>query len=174
MCGVSTLVVDLKGLTDDTTVFRYSLNDDYFKVVDAPDVRRGSLECVLTVRKGEGFFNLDFHTEGYVLIPCDRCLADMEQPISTDDKVVVKFGAEYSDEDDFLTVSEEEGVLDISWLVYEFVALNIPIKHVHAAGMCDAAMERLLEEHSANYKDSDEGGSPDPRWSKLMELTDKN
>lgn len=67
-------------------------------------------------------------------IPCDICLDDMDQSIETDNRLVVKFGEDYSEDDDLVTVAENEGILDVSWFIYEFIALNIPIKHVHAPG----------------------------------------
>ena len=35
-------------------------------------------------------FELSFQTEGMVSVPCDRCLDDMELPISSSDKLMVK------------------------------------------------------------------------------------
>ena len=175
MCSLETLQVDLKGVTDEISVFNYALDDDYFKFIEAPDVKKGKLKCELTIRKGTSFFELNFHTEGTIQIPCDRCLEDMNQKICTDDRMIVKFGEEYSEEDDFVTVSEEKGILDVSWFIYEFVVLNIPIKHVHEHGECDAKMMELLNEHIVGEDDGEETEKEiDPRWSKLSELLDKN
>lgn len=175
MYSAETLKIDLKGLTDETSVFNYALSDDYFQAIDAPDVKKGNIECELSVKKGVSFFELNFHTEGIIQIPCDRCLEDMDQEICTDDKMIVKFGEEYSEEDEFVVVNEDEGILDVSWFIYEFIVLNIPIKHVHAPGKCDAAMMKLLNEHTVTRSDGqDDEKEIDPRWSKLSELLDKN
>ena len=58
----------------------------------------------------------------------------MDQTIETNDRLVVKFGEKYSEDDDLVTVAENEGILDVAWFIYEFIDLNIPIKHVHAPG----------------------------------------
>ena len=50
---------------------------------------------------------------------------------------------------DLVTVPENEGILDVSWFVYEFIVLALPIRHVHAPGKCNPAMIRALNEHSA-------------------------
>ena len=45
-----------------------------------------------------------------VWVPCDRCLDDMEQPVSSADKLMVKFGHEYAEEgDNLIVIPEEEG-----------------------------------------------------------------
>ena len=33
-------------------------------------------------------------------------------------------------------IPEEEGEINIAWFLYEFVVLDIPIKHVHEPGKC--------------------------------------
>lgn len=173
MCSTDAFNIDLKGLNAEQTVLRFVLDDAYFEAIEAPDVKKGQLECVLDIRKTDTFFELNFHTEGVVQIPCDLCLDEMDQPILSDDRLIVKFGEEYSEEDDLVIVDENEGMLDVSWFIYEFIVLNIPIKHVHAPGNCNAAMMKLLEEHTVTRSDGqDKEKAIDPRWSKLAELLD--
>ena len=149
MCSIEQFRIDLKALPQGVSTYQYRLNDEYFKAIDAPDVERGELSCCLSVDRTEDFFELNFHTEGVIHIPCDICLDDMDQSIETDNRLVVKFGEDYSEDDDLVTVAENEGILDVSWFIYEFIALNIPIKHVHAPGKCNPAMIEMLKEHSA-------------------------
>ena len=98
----------------------------------------------------------------------------MDQSIETDNRLVVKFGEDYSEDDDLVTVAENEGILDVSWFIYEFIALNIPIKHVHAPGKCNPAMIRVLEEHSAVRSGEGDEKATDPRWAALEQLKKKN
>ena len=51
---------------------------------------RGELSSSLSVNRTDDFFELNFHTEGVVHIPCDICLDDMHQTIETNDRLVVK------------------------------------------------------------------------------------
>jgi uncharacterized metal-binding protein YceD (DUF177 family) len=66
------------------------LDNDYFKKIDSPEVQKGSVKAVVTARKKNQAFEIGFVLEGTVLIPCDRCLDDMEQPISYKEKLQVK------------------------------------------------------------------------------------
>ena len=71
----------------------------------------------------------------------------MEQAVKSTDSLVVKFGAEYAEEaDNLVIVPEDEGFINVAWFMYEFVALAIPMKHVHAPGECNEADESSLEE----------------------------
>ncbi len=173
MCNGVTLNVDLKGITDKMTTFQYTLNDAYFEAIGASDITNGNVICDLVVRKAETFFELNFYIEGTVQVQCDRCLDVMNQYIHTDNQLIVKLGEEYSEDDDFITIVEDDGVLDVSWFIYEFIALSIPVQHVHDADECNAEMMRLLNEHSLIGKEAEEEVIVDPRWSKLSGLFDE-
>ena len=172
MCSLETFKIDLKAMKTDEMHREYTLDDAFFKALNASEVKGGALHVSVSIRKATGFFELQFHTEGTVTVPCDLCLDDMSQPIVTDNMLIAKLGAETNtDDDEVVIVDENEGILDTSWLIYEFVALAIPIKHVHAPGKCNSAMTQKLAELSGAVRsqriDIEE---PDPRWVALAKL----
>jgi uncharacterized metal-binding protein YceD (DUF177 family) len=175
MCSLERFKIDLKGLTEEVTTYDFDLDDSFFEALDETEVESGTLHVSLSIRKASGFFELQFHTVGTVNITCDRCLDLMEQPIETDNHLVVKLGSTNSEDDDTVMVDENEGILDTSWLIYEFIALAIPIQHVHATGKCNPAMTKALEELSADRSGDEESNQPvDPRWEKLKSLKFKD
>ena len=174
MNSLESLKIDLKGLKDEETSLEFTLDDTYLEALDGADVKKGSLHVSVSIRKATGFFEFNFHTDGEIVIPCDRCLDDMTLPVDTDNCLIVKLGSVYSEEDDVIVVPENEGILDMAWLIYEFVALVIPIRHVHAPGKCNAAMMKVLEEHSTDRSSDEESSQAiDPRWEKLLQLKGK-
>ena len=185
--------IDLKGLQTGSCKYEFVLDNLYFANIDAPEIQRGKVDVLLTVKKTAQAFELTFQTDGVVMVACDRCLDDMEQSITSTDKLFVKFGAEYAEEEDnLIVIPEEDGGINVAWFMYEFVALAIPIKHVHPAGKCNKAMVTKLKKHlcsSVEEKDEimndedlvpdsagmqDEEIDIDPRWSKLKNLLDNN
>ena len=171
MNSLESLKIDLKGLKDEETSLEFTLDDTYLEALDGADVKKGSLHVSVSIRKATGFFEFNFHTDGEIVIPCDRCLDDMALPVDTDNCLIVKLGSVYSEEDDVIVVPENEGILDMAWLIYEFVALVIPIRHVHAPGKCNPAMTQALEELSSDRSSDEESNQPiDPRWAKLKDL----
>ena len=175
MCSLETFKIDLKGMKTDERRLEFDLDNDFFKALDTSEVNGGTLHVSVSIRKATGFYEFQFHTEGTVIVPCDLCLDDMEQPIETDNRLVAKLGAETNTEDDVVIVDENEGILDISWLIYEFIALVIPIKHVHAPGKCNSAMTQKLQELSgANLRGKEEAQEIDPRWEALAKLNIKD
>ena len=163
--------VDLKALSQGDNILSFVLDDAFFEAIEAPTVRRGRLQTTLTIHRTEDYFDLDFHTEGLVTVACDRCLDDLEQPISADDHLVAKFGTAYSEDDELVIVAENEGMLDVSWFIYQFVELSIPLRHVQAPGKCNPAMMKALEEHSAARSGVESvESSVDSRWAVLEKL----
>ena len=168
----------------DTAEYKYQLDNQFFLDLDAPEVQKGQVNVTLKVRKTSGVYQLNFHTEGKVVVICDRCLDEMEQTIESDDRLKVKLGEEYDETDDLVIVPEEEGYINVAWFIYEFIALSIPMKHVHAPGKCNKDMVSKLSKHlrvsgdeeEDDFEDeSEEQPQPiDPRWNELKKILDNN
>lgn len=176
MCSDVGFKIDLRELDGEYTYYNYALDDTFFASFPSSDIRRGNLGCRLTVRATDAFHELDFHIEGTVTVPCDRCLDDMELPVLADNRLVVKFGDESSEDDDLLIVDEDNPVVDVSWLMYEFVTLSLPMRHAHEDGQCNAEMTGYITgcDDSADGSAIGGDGAADPRWSKLTELLNGN
>ena len=181
----------LKDINDETRVIEYDLDDAYFKKIDSPEVQRGNVKSKVSVHKKLNTFELQFQLDGSITIPCDRCLDDMEQPIHYKEKLQVKFGDKFAEEDEIVIVPENEGAINVAWFLYEFIVLNIPIKHVHATGECNKTMVVKLKKHITRQKDdTDDDNSSldfeddddftaeevqtDPRWDGLQNITENN
>ena len=169
MCDLEPFKIDLKALREGDNLLRFDLDDSYFEAIEAQEIHRGKLHVDLSVRRVASNFELDFHIEGVVHIPCDKCLDDMEQSVSADNRLVVKFGKDAVEDDELIVVPEDEGVLDVSWLIYEFIDLDIPIQHVHAPGQCNPDMAKMLAEYMDDRSRGDEE-TTDPRWAALRKL----
>ncbi len=182
-------IIDLKGMKGDQQIETIQLDDHFFSAIEATEIQKGNLTCVVEVSQNLGGYELTFHTEGFVIVQCDRCLDEMLLPVVAENRLNVKFGEENIDEgDDLIVVSEEEGVLDLAWHIYEFIVLALPIQHVHKLGECNEMMYEEYSKHlvSANDLDLDEEdtedddefnaneersekASIDPRWEKLKD-----
>ncbi|MDR0743491.1 MAG: DUF177 domain-containing protein [Tannerella sp.] len=197
---LKTYQIDLKSLLPATVYeFNYALGDDFFESVDGPEVKQGNVNVSLSVIRASSAFELEFHINGMVTVPCDRCLDDMEVLIEAKNRLIVTFGEAYAEtSDEHVIVSEEEGFINVAWYMYEFIALAIPIKHVHEPGGCNEMMMSKLNElcvdevedgddlfHEAGETgdDVDNNSKPlrgesrrpvDPRWDALRDLMGDN
>lgn len=149
--------IDLKNLSPGTHEYDYILDNKFFMDIDGDEVQKGKVNVHLTVKCMSMMFEMSFRLQGYAMVPCDRCLDDMEIPIESENRLVVKFGKEYAEEnDEVVIIPEDEGAINLAWFLYEFVALTIPMKRVHAPGKCNKGMSTKLKKHTARNVDADE------------------
>jgi len=171
MCNLEQFKVDLKALTEEVTPLEWELDDQFFELLEDAQLQQGSVHVSGSIRKAVGFFELELQSVGTVRVPCDRCLEMMDQPVEADLRLIVKMGSEYTDDDDVITVDEAHPVLDTAWLIYESIALAVPIRHVHQPGDCNVSMsEKLNELSAARSSDADAEDAVDPRWAALKGL----
>lgn len=184
--------VDLLGSSFKDEQLQFDLDDDFFATIDGL-IDRGNITTTVDCRSTGTMYKFLIHSEGTIIVPCDRCLADLELRIDTTDELVAKLGDEYSDEGDCVIVPEAEGVLDLAQFIYEFIALSMPITCTHEPGKCDDKMMLELSKHQATRsgqedeesEDSNEGEATgdtakddnvlaDSRWAALLKLKENN
>jgi len=140
--------VELKGVQPDVQEREYLLDNQFFANIDGEEVQRGKVNVHLTITQTAGVFDFAFNLNGYVSVPCNRCLDDVDFPIETTERLIVKLGKDYAEEsDEVVVIPESEGAINLAWFLYEFAALGVPMKHVHPPGKCNKQMSDKLEEH---------------------------
>lgn len=128
--------------------FEMHLDDDVFASIEGL-IQKGSIDSTVKCLSVGTMFRFQIHSEGTVIVPCDRCLSDLELRIDTTDELMVKLGDEYSDEGDCVIVPESEGMINMAQYIYEYIALSMPITCSHEPGKCDDAMMAELVKHQA-------------------------
>lgn len=181
--------IPLKSLSPGVHNYEYELDKKFFDAIDGDEIKKGNVQVALAVKKTSSTYEFNFHLRGAVQIPCNRCLDEMNQEIDTQNRLIVKLGKEYSEEsEEIIIIPEDEGEINIAWFLYEFIVLDIPIKHVHPQGECNRAMSSKLRKHRAvsadddddivddddtdmdSFSDSDDTPVSDPRWDALKGL----
>lgn len=167
-CRIDLLSPQLQGKT-----FEWHLDDVFFAEIDGLIQRGDILTKVECVSAGSTIKFL-ICSVGKVIVPCDRCLADLELRIETSDELSVKLGDDFSDEGDCVIVPEAEGYINLAQYIYEFIALSMPITSTHEPGKCDETMMRTLSTYQtarSSGEDIESEEQPmDSRWAKLKEL----
>lgn len=190
MSKFSSYSIQLKTMEIGESVLEYHLDNEFFEAIGEEAIQKGNINAKIRVVKSSKQSELFFELEGKVVVLCDRCLEEMDQPIKTSGHLIVRMGKEFMDDgDDIVVIPEEQGVINVSWFMYEFVELAIPIKHVHPFGHCNTGMASKLSEHLVdsdsfeddadafagamdvvNEGDSTDDGPVDPRWEALRSL----
>ncbi len=163
--------IPYKGLSIGEHRYQFDVGESFFEVYKNSDINKASLQVELLLNKKETHIELNFVIEGAVVLTCDRCLEDMQYPLEIEQNLYIKFGDEFSEEDENLYVlPDSEDIIDISVFVDELITVAIPMRKVHEEDeegnpTCPNNMFKYIE----NVKNS-EGVAIDPRWNELNKL----
>jgi len=168
--------------------FNYHLDGKFFNEIEDSEVRSGSVDVAVSVtHTKEGIYELDFVCNGNIIIPCDRCLDDMEHHVDETYNLTVKIGDALDDSlDNVLVIPSSWTTLDLAPIIRDTVLLTIPMMHSHSPGECNEEMLGRLKEHMTVDYDTDgdfmqdprqqssgdDSGDTDPRWDALKQLLD--
>ena len=133
-------IIDLKRLPIGRHSFDITLDDAFFKSLEKTEVLGGEVVGKATLNLREEDYQLNIAVRGTVFVVCDRCLDPM--PLEIEDEQEIFSEDEESDQSSVIS-----NQLDLTWLAYEIVSINIPIVHSHQAGACNNQMELLLHDH---------------------------
>ena len=140
-------IIDLKRLPVGRHEFDITLDDAFFKSLEKTEILGGQVEGKATLNLREEDYQLNIAVHGTVFVVCDRCLDPMPLEIEVNDEMIDSLN-------DAAELPNDE--LDLSWLAYEIVSINIPLVHSHQAGECNKQMELLLHDHLCDEPEPDE------------------
>ena len=170
--------IEFKGLKEGLHVFEFEVDDKFFEHFDESQVEKGKVFIRLSLEKRSSFIKLDFDLNGQVELTCDRCLELYSQDISYETEMFVKYGEDNEDEgENIIWVNPEEHNINVVQVIYEFVALSIPLRHVHPKNSdgkraCNKEMLKKLKKYTRPEKE--EKTETDPRWDVLKSLGNNN
>jgi uncharacterized metal-binding protein YceD (DUF177 family) len=140
MSEQSHYIIDLSRLPLGTHSFDIQLNNDFFAALEKSEILSGDVAAKATLNLREEDYQLTIAVHGTVFVVCDRCLDPMPLDINDEQEI-------WSDDEENDQSPMTNHQLDLSWLAYEIVSINIPIVHSHQPGECNEQMELLLHDH---------------------------
>ena len=171
----STYTIPIGGLKEGHHTFDFEVDKKFFEHFEFSEVKEGSLIANVGMDKRSTHLDLTIKVSGSVRVSCDRCLELFSQPVSSENRLLVKFGKSLEDIDpDILSLPMDAFELDLKLQIYEFIMLALPIKRVHPVNKkgestCDPFMLKKLEELII-----EEEKDNDPRWDELKKLMNDN
>ena len=142
------IIIDLQRLPIGTHSFDIQLDDEFFASLEKSEILSGKVDATATLNLREEDYQLNIAVHGTVFVVCDRCLDPM--PLEIDDE------QEIFSEDEPNDQMVNEQMVNLQWLAYEIVSINIPLVHCHRPGECNQQMELLLHDHLCDEPEPDE------------------
>ncbi len=154
--------VDLASMEDGHYEKDFRIGRLFFEEMENDSVLGADVDVMLDIDKRHGSYLLQFHCEGTMQVPCDRCLDPVDHQVDTDYDVTVRYGEEYDDsKDNLLIIPYNETVLNVASLIYDTLLLTIPLRCVHPEGACNSEMSETLRQHQAPGEEDEADGESD-------------
>ena len=160
--------------------FQMEVDSLFFESFPSSETDQITGEAEVTIDKLGSKMDCIVRFNGAAILPCDRCLGDVQIPLSFDERLVVQLGESTNTEEEIWTLGPECHELDLSQPIFEWMHLHLPSRRLHASeDQCDPAMTAYLNGGGTASDDpdgsSDDGGSDendgiDPRWNALKDL----
>ena len=123
-------------------LFDFQLDNTYFSAIDNSEVLSGLVDVRVRLFLREEDFEVDLDVMGQVQVTCDRCL----EPMNVDVDIY----------EENMELEEDSNPLDLAWLAYELIIVNLPLVHSHQDGGCNPEMDTLLQSHLCTAMEEDE------------------
>ena len=135
-------IVALDSMELGAHVFDFQLDNAYFSEIENSELLGGEVKVEAHLNLREYDFDLDIAVKGLVQVTCDRCLDEMDVAINA--------------EENEWEWDEEPKLIDLSWLAYELIIVNLPLVHSHQDGGCNPEMDALLQDHLCTEVEDEE------------------
>ena len=133
MNAATTHIVQLDKLEVGEHLFDIQLDSTYLSSVEHTELLGGTVDVKARLILHENDFSLDMDIVGQVQVTCDRCLDVMHVDVDI-----------YEEE---IELDDDTQQLDLAWLAYELIIVNLPLVHSHQDGGCNPEMDALLQGH---------------------------
>ena len=135
-------IVALDSLELGVHLFDFQLDNIYFSQIENSELLGGEANVTARLNLRQYDFDLEIAVRGVVQVTCDRCLDSMDVTINAEEN-----------EWDW---DETPKRIDLSWLAYELIIVNLPLVHSHQDGGCNPEMDALLQDHLCTEVEDEE------------------
>jgi uncharacterized metal-binding protein YceD (DUF177 family) len=163
------MTIRFSGLKSGNYNYHFTLNEEFFEEWKNEEIEGGKVEIEVKMERLERMLMFTFSLSGEIATPCDRCLGRVMVPIAGEEHLCVRFSdTETCENEDVVVLPENAFEIDLTQWLYEYVAVRIPMQHIHPDGECDPEVTRYIQVESDERKE--ESDEVDPRWEALKGL----
>lgn len=173
MKSLESFIIPFRGLKPGIHRFDLQVDRSFFDQFQHGEIREGEMQVRIDLEKQERMLIFSFTVSGTASLPCDRCNEPVSLPVSVSERLIVKFGEEFQEQDDEVQIiPETESRFDTAPILYEYIHLALPMRRVHPED--DMGTSRCQPDMLARLQQLLKKRGPDPRWEKLKEVRGKS
>lgn len=153
--------IPVKGLQNGPHDFQFEIDAEFFGAFEASPIQEGKISMTLNFDKRPDMFVLEFDFSGTVRTSCDRCLAEIDLPVSDTQTMMIKYSLEEieSEDPDVVFIHPETQQLSVAPFAYDFILLSMPLIRTYDCQSepikpCNQEMLDYLARHAAEVEEN--------------------
>ena len=125
------MIIPYLGLANGDYSYTFKVDGAFFKHFEKSKIKAGSFDVDIQLEKRDRMVVLLLSTDGAMRAACDRCLTDIDVPISFEDRVILKIEeAPIVQEDEVYYLDPQTSHIDLSTYVYESIYVHLPLTNL--------------------------------------------
>lgn len=165
--------IPLIGLTDGTHEFEFDIDKTFFKKFEESIVADGTFKTQVQLIKQPDAMFLTFDINGTIKANCDRCLANIDLPVTGSYTLLAKYAETASETEDVIYLTSDQSTLQLAKTIYDFIGLSIPLVKRYDCENEDPAVcdEEMIAKIDGQESDSEnEANKENPIWDALKDF----
>jgi len=136
-------IIPLNGLAAGESRFSWHAGKEFFEAFGNAEILDADLDASVVIEKSGRYLGIDCEIDGSVTVECDRCMEELQMPVSTEVLLSVKYGDEESSDEhqegerEIVFVPEGDAEYDMGQIIYDYVCLSLPMQRHHDEGGCN-------------------------------------
>lgn len=172
MNGLVEYTIPVKGLGNGMHQFSFQIDSSFFQHFEKAPIQDGKIDLSVIFDKRSDMYILQFEFQGTVKTECDRCLEQIDLPVSGNQRLLVKFSEEPEKEEaEVIYISPETQQLNVAHYAYEYICLSLPLIKTYD---CEKDKNRVCNEEMLGYLEQEEdiidNTESNPIWDELKKL----
>jgi uncharacterized metal-binding protein YceD (DUF177 family) len=144
---MTAMILPLNGWAAQKLQKSFKADVEFFKAFENEEIIGADVNVQCTASKRGQDILLDLAMEGTVTVVCDRCLDNLDLPVSVSAALVSRTeegGEESADGREVILHEVTDKEIDLSQIVYDYICLSLPMQRVHPEGKCNPEVVRHL------------------------------
>lgn len=139
--------IPLTGLKPGDHVYKYVVDDQFFKQFEHSPIEQGRFEIDITLDRKIDMAVLSFDIRGSYFCSCDRCLTDINLPVRHKAQLILRF-EEGEDTDELIFLDPKAAEWNTAKVLFELISLAKPLTNIYdcKGEQCDEVVLKKLKE----------------------------
>jgi len=157
MSSLDAMIIPYLGLANGEYTYTFKVGEVFFKHFEKSKIKAGNFDVDIQLEKRDRMVVLLLTAEGASRAACDRCLTDIDVPISFEDRIILKIEeAPEIQEDEVYYLDIQTSHIDLSTYIYESIHVHMPLTNLR-----DCKSEEYIHCDHAALDALDQDPSPD-------------